>query len=151
MGVFDVWPVPIDSVIAQIDVTLADIGADIIKTGMLGSAELVEAVAERLADKPGGIPLVCDPVMVATSGDRLVENKSVGAIRSLMVPGARLVTPNAQEAEILTGKAVDTIDGQRRAAEALLELGANGALVKGGHVGGDRICLLYTSPSPRDA
>lgn len=139
LGVFDVWSVPIDSVIAQIDVTLADIGADIVKTGMLGSAELVEAVAERLSDRPGGIPLVCDPVMVATSGDRLLEDKSVGAIRSLMVPGARLVTPNAQEAEILTGKAVDTIDGQRRAAEALLELGANGALVKGGHVGGDRI------------
>ena len=89
MGVFDVWPVPIDSVLAQVDVTLADIGADIVKTGMLGSAELVEAVAERLTDKPGGIPVVCDPVMVATSGDRLVEDKAVGAIRSLMVPGAR--------------------------------------------------------------
>ena len=139
MGVFDVWPVPIDSVLAQIDVTLADIGADVVKTGMLGSAELIEAVAERLTDKPGGIPVVCDPVMVATSGDRLVEDKAVGAICSLMVPGARLVTPNSHEAEILTGKAVDTIDGQRRAAEALLELGANGALVKGGHVGGDRI------------
>ena len=62
--------------------------------------------------------------MVATSGDRLVEDRAVGAIRSLMVPGARLVTPNSQEAEILTGKAVDTIDGQRRAAEALL--GARG-------------------------
>jgi len=139
MGVFDVWPVPIDSVVAQIDVTLADIGADIVKTGMLGSAELVEVVAERLSDKPGGIPLVCDPVMVATSGDRLVEERAAGAIRSLMVPGARLVTPNAQEAEILTGKAVDTVDGQRRAADALLELGANGALVKGGHVSSDRI------------
>ena len=146
MGVFDVWPVPIDSVIAQIDVTLADIGADIVKAGMLGSADLVEAVAERLSEKPGGIPLVCDPVMVATSGDRLVEDKAVGAIRSLMVPGARLVTPNAHEAEILTGKAVDTVDGQRRAAEALLELGANGALVKGGHVGGERITdVLQTS------
>jgi len=139
MGVFDIWPVPIDSVVAQIDVTLADIGADVVKTGMLGLTELVETVAERLSERPGGLPLVCDPVMVATSGDRLVEDRAADAIRSLMVPGARLVTPNAQEAEILTGKAVDTVDGQRRAAEALLELGANGALVKGGHVGGDRI------------
>lgn len=139
LGVFDVWPVPIDSVLAQIDVTLADIGADVVKTGMLGTAELVEAVAERLSDRPGGLPLVCDPVMVATSGDRLADDKSAGAIRSLMVPGARLVTPNSHEAEILTGKSVETVDGQRRAAEALLELGANGALVKGGHVGGERI------------
>ena len=139
LGVFDVWPVPTDSVIAQMDVTLADIGADVVKTGMLGSAELIERVAERLSDRPGGLPLVCDPVMVATSGDRLVEDAAIGAIRSLLVPGARLVTPNAHEAEILTNKCVDTVDGQRRAAEALLELGANGALVKGGHVNGERI------------
>ena len=146
LGVFDVWPVPIDSVIAQIDVTLADLGADVVKTGMLGTAELVESIAERLSEKPGGIPLVCDPVMVATSGDKLVEDRAVGAIRSLMVPGVRLVTPNAQEAEILTGKAVDTVDGQRRAAEALLELGAHGALVKGGHISGDKITdILQTT------
>jgi len=140
MGVYDVWPVPVDAVVSQIDVTLADIGADVVKTGMLGTAELVEAVAERLSDKPGGLPLVCDPVMVATSGDRLVNERGTEAIRSLMVPGARLVTPNAPEAEVLTGKAVSNVDGQRRAAEALLELGANGALVKGGHItDGDRI------------
>jgi len=77
--------------------------------------------------------------MVATSGDRLVDAKAVEAIRSELVPNARLVTPNAPEAEVLTGKAVDSVSDQRRAAEALLELGANGALVKGGHIGGDVI------------
>ena len=125
-GVHGVWPVPIEGVIGQMRVTLADIGADAIKTGMLGSAPLVEAVAELLSERAQLVPRVIDPVMVATSGDRLVDAKAVEAIRS-------------PEAEVLTGKAVDTVSGQRRAAEALLELGANGALVKGGHIGGDVI------------
>jgi hydroxymethylpyrimidine/phosphomethylpyrimidine kinase len=135
-GVHGVWPVPLEAVLGQIKVTLADIGADAIKTGMLGSAQLVEAIAEVLHGQGGVTPRVIDPVMVATSGDRLVDEKAVGAIRTELVPRARLVTPNAPEAEVLTGKPVETIDGQRRAAERLLELGANGALVKGGHIGG---------------
>lgn len=138
-GVHSVWPVPVDAVIGQMQVTLADIGADVIKTGMLGSAALVEAIAECLAAAAPMAPRVVDPVMVATSGDRLVDAKAVEAIRSELVPRARLVTPNAPEAEVLTGKAVETVDGQRRAAERLLELGAHGALVKGGHIGGNKI------------
>ena len=138
-GVHGVWPVPIEAVTGQMQVTLADIGADSIKTGMLGSAPLVEAVAEILSERAQFVPRVIDPVMVATSGDRLVDAKAVEAIRAELVPQARVVTPNATEAEVLTGKAVETVSGQRRAAEALLELGANGALVKGGHIGGDVI------------
>ncbi|MEQ8299674.1 MAG: bifunctional hydroxymethylpyrimidine kinase/phosphomethylpyrimidine kinase [Hyphomonas sp.] len=139
MGVHGVWPVPVDAVLSQIGVTLADIGADVIKTGMLGSASLVEAIAECIDQTAQMVPRVIDPVMVATSGDRLVDGKAVEAIRSELVPRARLVTPNAPEAEVLTGKAVETVDGQRRAAERLLELGAHGALVKGGHISGNRI------------
>lgn len=135
-GVHGVWPVPLDAVTGQMQVTLADIGADAIKTGMLGSASLVEAVAECLSERAQLIPRVIDPVMISTSGHRLVDTKGVEAIRSELVPHARLVTPNAPEAEVLTGKAVETVDGQRRAAERLLELGANGALVKGGHLEG---------------
>jgi hydroxymethylpyrimidine/phosphomethylpyrimidine kinase len=136
LGVSGVWPVPIEAVTGQMQAVLSDIGADAIKTGMLGTAALVEAVAETLHAHAGMIPRVIDPVMVATSGDRLVDEKAVGAIRTELVPRARLVTPNAPEAEVLTGKAVETLDGQRRAAERLLELGANGALVKGGHIAG---------------
>lgn len=138
-GVQGVWPVPVEAVVGQMQVTLSDIGADAIKTGMLGTAPLVEAVAECLSAHAHLVPRVIDPVMVATSGDRLVDAKGVEAIRSELVPRARLVTPNAPEAEVLTGKAVETVSGQRRAAEALLELGANGALVKGGHIGGSVI------------
>lgn len=138
-GVHGVWPVPIPAVTGQIDVTLDDIGADAIKTGMLGAKALVEAVAERLADRAPDVARIIDPVMVATSGDRLLEPDAVDAVRAELVPGAALVTPNAPEAEILTGKAVDSVDGQRRAAERLLEAGALAALVKGGHVAGSVI------------
>lgn len=135
-GVHGVWPVALDAVEAQMRACLSDIGADAIKTGMLGSAALVELVAEGLDAGAREIARVVDPVMVATSGDRLVDGKAVSAIASLLVPGAALVTPNAPEAEVLTGKAVDGLNGQRRAAEALLEQGAKAALVKGGHIPG---------------
>lgn len=135
-GVHGVWPVALDAVSAQMIACLKDIGADAIKTGMLGSAPLVEQVAETLDTFARETPLIVDPVMVATSGDALVDEKAVSAIASLMIPGAALVTPNAPEAEVLTGKAVDGVNGQRRAAEALLEQGAKGALIKGGHIPG---------------
>ncbi len=135
-GVHGVWPVALDAVEKQMAACLNDIGADIIKTGMLGSAGLVEQVAETLDALARETPRIVDPVMVATSGDALIDEKAISAIASLMVPGAALVTPNAPEAEVLTGMAVDGINGQRRAAEALLEHGAKGALVKGGHIPG---------------
>lgn len=139
LGVHGVWPVAQDAVQRQMVTCLADIGVDTIKTGMLGSAALVEIVAETLDERAREVPRIVDPVMVATSGDALVDEHAVSAIASLMLPGAALVTPNAPEAEVLTGKAVDGINGQRRAAEALLERGAKGALVKGGHIPGKNV------------
>ncbi len=135
-GVHGVWPVALDAVANQMRACLSDIGADTIKTGMLGSADLVDLVAETLDTFARETPTIVDPVMVATSGDQLVDAKAVSAIASVLIPGARLVTPNAPEAEVLTGKSVDGVNGQRRAAEALLERGAKGALVKGGHIPG---------------
>lgn len=138
-GVHGVWPVALDAVQRQMVACLSDIGADAIKTGMLGTMSLVEGVAETLDEQARHTPRIIDPVMVATSGDKLVDAHAVSAISSLMIPGAALVTPNAPEAEVLTGKAVDGINGQRRAAEALLERGAKGALVKGGHIPGKQL------------
>lgn len=135
-GVHGVWPVAVDAVTAQMRACLTDIGADTIKTGMLGSADLIDQVAETLDAHARDVPRIVDPVMIATSGDRLVDDKAISAMSSVLIPGATLVTPNAPEAEVLTGKAVDGINGQRRAAEALLERGAKGALVKGGHIPG---------------
>ncbi|MDG1825355.1 MAG: bifunctional hydroxymethylpyrimidine kinase/phosphomethylpyrimidine kinase [Henriciella sp.] len=135
-GVHGVWSVALDGVEAQMRACLIDIGADSVKTGMLGSAALVEIVAEGLDSRARDVARIIDPVMVATSGDRLIDEKSVSAIASLLIPGAALVTPNAPEAEVLTGKAVDGVNGQRRAAELLLKRGAKAALVKGGHIPG---------------
>ncbi len=134
LGVSGVVATPVRAVRAQMEAVLSDIGADVIKTGMLGDKALVEALAEAFADLAPGLPRVIDPVMVATSGDSLLPREAVEAVRRLMVPGAFLVTPNAPEAEVLSGKAVESLDGQRRAAERLLEMGAVNALVKGGHV-----------------
>ncbi len=136
LGVHGVWPMPTDAVDAQMRAVLSDLGADAIKTGMLVDRKIIEQVAETLSDMAPALPRVIDPVMVATSGDPLLDRSAVETYLSLLIPGAALITPNAPEAEILTGKPVEDIDGQRRAAEALLERGAKGALVKGGHVDG---------------
>ncbi|MEL6664023.1 MAG: bifunctional hydroxymethylpyrimidine kinase/phosphomethylpyrimidine kinase [Pseudomonadota bacterium] len=138
-GVHGVFPIPRDVVLGQVSTALGDIGADAIKTGMLADPLLIEQVAETLSERAPAAQRVIDPVMVATSGDRLVERAATDALAAELIPGAALVTPNAPEAEILTGKAVETVDGQRRAAEALLERGALGALVKGGHISEARV------------
>lgn len=139
LGVQGIWPVGLDAIERQISSALSDIGADTVKTGMLGTAEIIDCVAEALEQWAKETPLIVDPVMVATSGDRLVNEAGISAMLSVLVPGAALVTPNAPEAEILTGKPVDGLNGQRRAAEAILERGANGVLVKGGHIPGQQI------------
>ena len=120
--------VPPDFVRAQIDAVLDDIGADAAKTGMLFSAELIEAVAEALA--PRDLPLVVDPVMLASSGSRLLLPDAVAALVGRMFPLATVVTPNLLEAQALT--AMRTED-RAAIAERLVAMGARAALVTGGH------------------
>jgi hydroxymethylpyrimidine/phosphomethylpyrimidine kinase len=139
LGVNGVVATPHKAVRAQMEAVLGDIGADVLKTGMLGDKLLVETLAEAFEDLAPKTPRVIDPVMVATSGDILLPQGAVDAVRKLLVPGAALVTPNSHEAEVLTGKAVDGLNGQRRAAEKLLDMGATAALIKGGHIPGDVI------------
>jgi len=123
----------------QIRVVLADIGADVVKTGMLVSARTVEAVAKAL-EPHKGIPLVIDPVMIAKGGADLVDESGVEAMKSLLFPLAALITPNAPEAARLTGLRVETTDDLVRAAEVLRERQKGGAvLVKGGHILGDTV------------
>ena len=125
MGVSAVHPVPLDIITGQIGAVLDDIGADAIKTGMLASADVIEAVARALdAAKAQAIPLIVDPVMVTSSGARLVDDSALAAIKSVLVPRAALITPNIPEAEALTGLSIKDLDGQRAAAEALLKAGA---------------------------
>ena len=136
LGVFGVHAIPLDIVAAQIEAVASDIGVDVVKTGMLGTAATVHAVADALARAAPDAPRVIDPVMVAKGGHPLLEPDAVAAILQRLVPGAALVTPNAPEAERLTGRPVRTLEEQRAAAERLIELGARAALVKGGPLDG---------------
>lgn len=144
LGVTGVHPIPLEIVTAQARAVLDDIGADAIKTGMLGDVVMVEAVAAILDTAPG-VPAVIDPVMVAKGGASLLAEQAIGAVKSLMIPRASLLTPNAPEAEALTGLTCATTDDLRRAGEALLMLGARAVLMKGGHVEGETVVdLLMT-------
>ena len=145
LGVHGVHPLPLDLIEAQARVVLDDIGADAIKTGMLGSIEVVERVAAILDTSEA--PAVVDPVMIAKGGHPLLPDAAVQAVRTLMVPRAALLTPNAPEAEALTGLGVADLDGQRRAGEALLALGARAVLMKGGHVAGETVIDLLLTPT----
>ncbi|CAN7644494.1 bifunctional hydroxymethylpyrimidine kinase/phosphomethylpyrimidine kinase [Phenylobacterium sp. LjRoot225] len=145
LGVTGVYPIPPQVVEAQAAAVLDDIGADAIKTGMLGDVAMVEAVA-RVLDRAAGVPAVIDPVITAKGGASLLASEAVTALRSILVPRAALLTPNAPEAEALTGLTVATTDDLRRAGEALLRAGAAAVLMKGGHVPGARVAdVLMTS------
>jgi hydroxymethylpyrimidine/phosphomethylpyrimidine kinase len=145
VGVTGVHPIPVETVTAKARAVLDDIGADALKTGMLGDVAMVEAVATVL-DSAARVPAVVDPVMVAKGGAPLLAEPAVGAVRSLMIPRAALLTPNAPEAEALTGLACVTTDDLRRAGEALLALGARAVLMKGGHVEGETVVDVLMTP-----
>ena len=146
LGVTGIHPVPDDTVADQMRAVLSDLGADAIKTGMLATASLIETVASVLQQEAPDVPLVLDPVMVATSGDALVDTTAAEAIKSRLLPRAALVTPNVPEAERLTGLTIGGLDTQIAAAEALVEAGAQAALVKGGHMSGEVLRDVLVSP-----
>jgi hydroxymethylpyrimidine/phosphomethylpyrimidine kinase len=136
IGVRAIHDVPAAVVAAQIDAVLDDIGADAAKTGMLSSPEIIETVADRLRAH-AVVALVVDPVMVAKSGDRLLREDAVQALRELLLPLAAVVTPNAPEATVLSG--VDVVDtaSAREAARLIHDMGPALVVVKGGHLEGD--------------
>jgi hydroxymethylpyrimidine/phosphomethylpyrimidine kinase len=144
LGVSAVETLSPDLMRAQAQAVLQDIGADAIKTGMLGSAAMVEAVADLLEAWPA-LPVVVDPVMVAKGGASLLAAEAIEAVRRWLVPHATLLTPNVPEAAALTGLAIERADDLRRAGAALLNLGARAVLMKGGHIAGPRVIdLLMT-------
>ncbi|HWA23280.1 MAG TPA: bifunctional hydroxymethylpyrimidine kinase/phosphomethylpyrimidine kinase [Caulobacterales bacterium] len=145
LGVFGIHPIPPDVVRDQIEKVLGDLGADALKIGMLGDAETVEVVAQAI--EHSYVPLVLDPVMIAKGGAALLEDDAVEALKRSLLPQAFLVTPNAPEAERLTGMPVRNLEEQKRAAEALVKLGAGAALVKGGHLYGATLNDVLASAS----
>ncbi len=139
LGVHGIHPVPPDFVARQMELVLADIGADAVKTGMLGDAPTIEAVADVLAAHADAVPLVVDPVMVAKGGARLLDPTAAEALVRRLLPRAAVVTPNIPEAEVLVGHAIADVEAMTAAARALIGMGPRAALVKGGHMAGDAV------------
>jgi hydroxymethylpyrimidine/phosphomethylpyrimidine kinase len=138
-GVFGVLPISPGFIRAQIEVVLDDIGADVIKTGMLHDAAVIEAIASVLHEHAAAVPVVVDPVMAAKGGARLIEPEAIDALERLLITRAEIVTPNLPEAEILCGATIGDVAEMRTAGETLLGLGCRAALVKGGHLPGETV------------
>lgn len=142
-GIQALQPLPTAFIGQQIDSVLTDIGADAIKTGLLLRADVITLVAEKAAQY-GPLPLIVDPVLVDGRGQPLVAAEALDAYRLTLFPRALIVTPNRDEAALLTGHAVDTLDDLHQAARALTAFGVCYALVKGGHLPGDSVIdVLY--------
>lgn len=135
--VTNVFVTPPDMVAAQLAAVLDDLPPAAMKTGMLADAATVETVAEILAARGKGIPLVVDPVMISKSGAALLASDAVKSVIARLLPLAAIVTPNLPEAEALCGRPVDSPERVREAAKAIAGLGARAVLVKGGHATGD--------------
>ena len=137
-GVQAVHDVPADFVARQIDSVFCDLAVSAVKIGMLSNTQVIAAVADRLSAHARTIPVVLDPVMVATSGDRLIRDDAVAALRETLLPRADLITPNLPEAAVLLGEAVARDEAEAEAqARRLVALGARAVLIKGGHGGGE--------------
>jgi hydroxymethylpyrimidine/phosphomethylpyrimidine kinase len=121
----------------QMRMMLDDIGVDCIKTGMLYSTAIIEAVADVIDEKAIDIPLVCDPVLVAKTGDSLLQEDAMQAFKARLILRASIITPNIPEAEMLTGFSIENRDGMVHAAEMMHTLGVPAILLKGGHMTGD--------------
>lgn len=142
LGVQSIHPIPIDVVRAQIDSVATDLKPSGVKSGMLATAALVRAVAEAIRAHELG-NYVMDPVMVATSGDRLLAREAEAALVSELIPLATLVTPNLHEARILADLPINNLNDMREAAKALVQMGAGAALVKGGHLEKGEVVDLF--------
>lgn len=141
-GVIDVHHMPIEFIEKQMQAVFDDIPPDAIKTGMISTIEMMKLIAMYV--KKQDSPYVIDPVMVATSGHALMEEESRQVIRDLLVPLATVVTPNVPEAEILVNFKINNLEDSKKAAKVIVdELGAGAAVVKGGHLKGKAVDVLY--------
>jgi hydroxymethylpyrimidine/phosphomethylpyrimidine kinase len=140
VGVQGIWPLPPEAIRAQFHSVLDDIGVDAIKIGMLGSAATVACVADLVADLDPPVPLIVDPVCVSKHGDQLIDHDAVGALRTLLFRYATVITPNLDEAAVLTGRSAET--PAPTLADLLLADGPAWVLIKGGHRAGDAVDYL---------
>jgi hydroxymethylpyrimidine/phosphomethylpyrimidine kinase len=142
LGVTGIHPIPVEFVMAQIKAVMDDLKPSAIKIGMVRSVELAIGIAEVLRAYRT-IPVVFDPVMVATSGDRLVANDIEETMKQQLFPLAEIVTPNLDEAAILANMEIHTIGDMKKAAVQMMQYGCNAVLIKGGHLKGPDIYDVY--------
>jgi len=141
-GVERIFHLPVEMVSAQIEAVLGDIGADAIKIGMLGTEDIVNAVADVLANYPD-TPVILDPVICATGGETLLEEVGMEALKNRLIPLARLITPNIPEAEKLAGLSITNKDEVKAVAAVLLRKGCGAVLLTGGHGEGEEVWDYY--------
>ena len=142
LGVKRVYNLPLEIIEAQIDTVMEDISAHAVKTGMLATREIILLVSKKIKEYKMD-KLVVDPVMVATSGDILLENDAVETLIHELMPLAEIVTPNIKEAEVLSGLTIHTIHDMEAAAKQIAKMGPNYVIVKGGHRREDAMDILY--------
>lgn len=141
-GVKSIYPIPAPIVEVQLQAIWDDVFPDAIKIGMVHSADVVEAIVNTLQQYPK-VPVVFDPVMVSTSGHRLMEDSTVEIIVKKLFPITTIVTPNLDEAAVLTGMPVHTVADMRIAGKRIMELGVRSVLLKGGHLDAAQLTSLY--------
>ncbi|KAA8483373.1 hydroxymethylpyrimidine/phosphomethylpyrimidine kinase [Arcticibacter tournemirensis] len=142
LGVTDIHSIPAAIAAGQIRAVMDDIKPSAIKIGMVHSAELVVTIAGVLRDYPH-VPVILDPVMVATSGDRLIQSETIEVLKKELFPLATLVTPNLDEAEILSSMKVRSVDEMKLAGAKILDTGCHAVLIKGGHLQGEILYDVY--------
>lgn len=141
-GVQAIHHIPLDMIEKQLEAVFSDMPVHAMKSGMIANIEMMDVIQKQIKDKD--IPYVIDPVMVATSGDALIDEDAKNYLRKHLLPLATIVTPNIPEAEFLTGKTIATEAEMTEAAKIIVhEYGAGAALIKGGHLTGDAIDFLY--------
>jgi hydroxymethylpyrimidine/phosphomethylpyrimidine kinase len=145
-GVKSIFNIPEKVVGEQIDCIFEDILPDAIKIGMVHTPKLVEVIAEKISRFPH-IPLVFDPVMVATSGDHLIEEETIQSIITKLFPLADVITPNLDEAGILANMSIETVEEMHIAGKKIMQLGCKSVLLKGGHLKGEKLTSLYFLPN----
>ena len=149
LGVTGIHQVPAAIVSAQIKSVMDDIAPDAIKIGMVHSAALAAEIADTLKEYPG-TPIIFDPVMVATSGDHLIEGNTLATLKTTLFPMATLLTPNLDEAGLLVGRKINSLHEMQVAALEILETGSFAVLVKGGHLKGEKVYDVYADQDGRE-
>ncbi|MDP1989403.1 MAG: bifunctional hydroxymethylpyrimidine kinase/phosphomethylpyrimidine kinase [Syntrophales bacterium] len=149
LGVHGIHDVPPSFVALQFDAVATDIGIDAAKTGMLATSEIIRVVAGKIR-RYGIVKLVVDPVMVAKGGMSLIREEAKKTLIAELIPLAFVLTPNIPEAEVLSGIRIETLDDMKAAARIIRKMGAKHVIVKGGHLAGDAVDLLYDGEEFRE-